>query len=305
MKTPGDGWDREEREALAPMEAELEALRARHAGDPPFDLLRAARADALPPELQARVSAYLDDSEWSRALVDGAFDVEHTLDDAAADRLLARITRSAEPRRPWFSRPYVWAPLAAAATIAIIVTAWPQPRTPPSAAPTAAPAKPESTVARAEPPRFEAQGSIAGLPFDKPDVKLSVAALTWRGPSGSTLVDDLAPALDAYRRSDYARAAQALERVEQRYPSSIEAPFYRGVSLLFLNDYPGAIAELQKAERLNDSTFAPDVAWYLAVAEQRAGNTVAARTHLDALCRTPGPRSGAACDAIKKLDGAR
>jgi TolA-binding protein len=298
MKTPADGWDRDEREALAPMEAELTAVRARHAGDPPLDLLRAARADALPPDLQARVSAHLEESEWSRALVDGAVDVEHALDARDVDRLLARITRSTDTRRPWFSRPHVWAPLAAAAAIAIIVIALPRSRTTPPAAPAVAPAAPEATVARNEPPRVE-------LPFDKPDVKLSVAALTWRGPTGSTLVDDLAPALDAYRQADYARAAQALERVEQRYPASIEAPFYRGISLLFLNDPAGAIAELQKAERVNDTTFAPDVAWYLAVAEQRSGNAAAARTRLEPLCRKTGPRSGAACDAIKKLDGTR
>ena len=303
MKTPADGWDRDEREALAPLDAELAAIRARHAGDPPLDLLRAAHADALPPELQARVSAHLADSAWSRALVAGADDADPALDVTDVDRLLARITRASAPRRSWLpplgGRFSSWAPLAAAAAAAIVVAiAWPWWRTTAPAAPTVATMKPESTIARTQPPPFE-------LPLDKPDVKLSVAALTWRGTNAPSLVDALAPALDAYRQSDYAHAAQALERVEARYPTSIEAPFYRGVSLLFLKDYSGAIADLRKAERMKDDAFAPDVAWYLAVAEQRSGDAAAARARLDALCRTATARTSAACDAIKRMDAVR
>jgi hypothetical protein len=301
MKTPADGWDRGEREALEPIRAELEAVRARHAADPPLDLLRAANADALPPELQARVSAHLAESPWSRALVEGANDVEHSLDASETERLLARIMRSAEPRRSWFSNVRLWAPLAAvAATVVVLMVARSSWRaTPPAAAPAVATIKPEATVARAQPPPFE-------LPLDKPDVKLSVAALTWRGPAGaSSLVDDLAPALDAYRQSDYARAASALAAVERRFPASIEAPFFRGISLLFLKDSAGAIAELRKAEKINDEAFAPDIAWYLAVAEQRAGNAAGARQRLDVLCRTNTAHRTAACDALRRLDGSR
>ena len=309
MKTPADPWDREEREALEPIEAELAELRARHAGDPPLDLLRAADADALPPSLQTPVSDHLAASAWSRALVAGANDVEPALDASEADRLLARITQSARQeqpqRRPWFSRPPVWAPMAAAAAIAIVAIVRPSLRPAAPAAPAATPAAPAATpaapptiVARNEPPVL--------LPLDKPDVKLSVAALVWRGPSGDTsLVDALAPGLDAYRATDYARAAEMLEQVGRRYPASIEAPFYRGVSLLFLNEPADAIAELKKAERMNDDAFAVDVAWYLAIAEQRTGDVAAARARFDALCRRTTSRTAAACDAVKKLDGAR
>jgi hypothetical protein len=137
-------------------------------------------------------------------------------------------------------------------------------------------------------------------------VRLSVGALTWRGPSGaSSIVDDLAPALDAFRASDYARAAQALEPLEGRYPTAVEPPFYRGISLLFLNDPGGAFVELRRAERLADATFSPDVAWYLAVAEQRAGRTVEARARLDAVCRSANTHAADACNAIKKLDASR
>src|SRR5262249_28211413 len=61
MKSPADGWDRDERDALEPLADQLASIRARHANDPSLDLLRAAHADALPPDLQARVSAHLTD----------------------------------------------------------------------------------------------------------------------------------------------------------------------------------------------------------------------------------------------------
>jgi hypothetical protein len=300
MKKPADGWDLDEREALEPVADEIALLRDRHANDPSLDLLRAAHADALPPNLQSRVSDHLAESAWSRALVDGANDVDHTLDAASADRLYARITKSPADRPIGFSAMRFASRLVAAAAAVIIIAAlWVSWRgTTPSAQP-ANPNAPPATVARAEPARFD-------LPLTKPDVRLSVSALTWRGPSGaSSLVDDLAPALDAFRASDYARASQMLEPLERQYPKAIEPPFYRGISLLFLNDPGAAIDELQTAARLADSTFSMDVAWYLAAADIRAGRPVAARVYLESLCRTTNVHTAAACDAMKKLDGAR
>ena len=300
MKQPPDAWDADEREALEPVQDELAALRERHANDPSLDLLRAAHADALPPDLQAPVSEHLAQSAWSRALVEGATDVDHALDGPASDRLYARITKSATPRPRWFSATRVVSrALAAAAAIVIIAAIWMSRRGTAPAAPTSQPAAPQTSVARAEPPPFE-------LPVQKPDVRLSAAALTWRGPSGaSSYVDDLAPALDAFRASDYSRAAQMLEPLKRQYPKAIEPPFYRGISLLFLNDPNAAVDELQTAARLTDDTFSMDVDWYLAVAELRAGRLAAARVYLDPLCRTANAHTADACDALKKLDSAR
>lgn len=298
MKEPTDGWDLDEREALQPIGGELAVLRERHANDPSVDLLRAAQADALPPDLQARVSEHLTASEWSRALVSGANDVEHSLDAAASDRLLARITKSATARPSWSSSIRLASRLLAAAAAVIVIAAlWVSRRgiAPASPAPPAA----ERTVAGNAPPPFE-------LPLQKPDVRLSVAALTYRGtPAPSSLVDDLASPLDAFRAADYARSAQALQPLEAKYPAAIEPPYYRGLSLLFMNDAAGAIAELQKAARLADDTFSADVIWYLAVAQQRAGRIADARAGLDTLCRTPNPHTSAACDGLTKLGSSR
>jgi hypothetical protein len=300
MKQPADGWDRDEREVLEPVADEIAALRERHVNDPSLDLLRAAHADALPPDLQAHVADHLADSAWSRALVDGANDVEHSLDAASSDRLYARITKSTTERPSWFSAArFASRLLAAAAALLIIAALWVSWRGTVPAAPPSQPAAAQTTIARAEPPPIE-------LPLRKPDVRLSVSALTWRGPSGGTsLVDDLAPALDAFRASDYTRAAQMLEPLERQYPRAIEPPFYRGVSLLFLNAPGAAIDELQTAARLADDTFSMDVTWYLAVAQLRAGRPAAARVYLDPLCRTANAHTADACDALKKLDGAR
>ena len=296
MKTPADGWDPEEREILD----EIAAVRARHRDDPPLDLLRAADVDALPPDLQARVSDHLSGSEWSRALVAGAKAAAPPLDRDAENRLLARIIASAAQEPPRASKTRLWVPLlAAAAVMAIAAIVWPLRRASAPPAASASAAKPEATIARAEKPAYD-------LPLRKPEVKLSAAALTWRRPSdGRSLVDDLTPALDAFRHSDYARAAQALQPLERQFPAAIEPPFYRGISLLFLNDPGAAAAELLKAERLADSVFAPDVVWYLAVAEHRSGSTADARARLDRLCRTANSRAADACDAIKSLDASR
>jgi hypothetical protein len=300
MKAPADGWDREEREALEPIEAELETIRARHTGDPQLNLLRAASADALPSDLQARVSEHLAESAWSRALVAGIADADPSLDAADEDRMLARIRRPPIDERSWFAGRRSWAPLlATGALVAIVATVLmsrrveaPAPLSPVATTRTA-------TVARAEPQPFE-------LPLRPPEVRLSVAALTWRGPSGApSFVDSLAPALDAFRSANYARAAQALEPLERRYPNAIEPPFYRGISLLFLNDVAASIADLRKAQALADETFSSDVAWYLAVAELRAGDSAGARERLQVLCRAAKGHASDACDAIARMPAAK
>ena len=77
--------------------------------------------------------------------------------------------------------------------------------------------------------------------------------------------------------------------------------FYQGVTRLLAGSDEGAIAPLEAAARLNDATFADDVAWYLAVALQRSGNGDA-RARLAALCRGRSGHAAAACSAVAQLD---
>jgi len=68
VSTNRDDWDREERQALADLEDQFDEMRQRHAGDPPIELLRAARAQVLPDDLQTSVSEHLAASAMSRTL---------------------------------------------------------------------------------------------------------------------------------------------------------------------------------------------------------------------------------------------
>ena len=140
------------------------------------------------------------------------------------------------------------------------------------------------------------------LPLEKADVRLTPAALTWRVPGANTFVEDVKPALDAYRSGDYARADAVFSTLAPKYPQSIEVIFYHGVSRLLQNDVAGARALLLRAEPLAEGPFLDDVRWYQAVVFERGGDVTAARERLQPLCRGTGPRSRAACDGIARLE---
>jgi len=298
MSQRRDDWDADERDALAAFEGELADIRRRHADDPSLAMLRAADGDALPPDEQARVMRHLEESAWSRALVDGLREAGagDRLDAASEQRLFDRITRearAASPRPRWRSAA-IYGGLAVAATVIIAVMV--RDRAPAPAPPPA----PVGTVASATnpPPPSAAPVLIA---FSKPEVRLSPSALTWRGdPSANPFLRDLAPALDAYRADDYARAVAAFDRLASVYPDAIEVRFYLGVSRLLAGDAAGAIAPLDAAARLGNATFAEDVSWYLAVAQQRSGRAEA-RDRFARLCRGRGPHAAAACAALTAL----
>jgi hypothetical protein len=299
MKTPHDGWDADERDTLRGIAAELDVIRTRHADDPPMDLLRAGHHDALPPELQADATDYLSNSAWSRALVEGLDDAEIALQPEDQDRLLARINKDAGAEE----RPAGWRwlrPALAMSAIAVLCLAvWTsRDMFRPPAAPSSTPPR-EVTVTPSPPPVRQVQ-----LPIDKPEITLSAAALTWRGAApDNPLLAELKPAVDAFREGDYARADREFGALEPRYPSAIEVFYYGGVSRLLHGDAARAIDALQKAAPLADETFAPEVEWYRALAEQRAGHAADARTRFDALCRGTSHRAGRACEVLKQIDG--
>ena len=56
------------------------------------------------------------------------------------------------------------------------------------------------------------------------------------------------------------------------------------MSRLFLNDLSGATEQLRRAQMIDDPAFEDDVAWYLAVADERSGDLTAARERLQAIC---------------------
>lgn len=295
MTLQPDDWDDDERLALEDIQKELDELRARHRNDPPFDLLRAARADALPESLQARLTEHLNRSAWSRALVEGDAETEPSFDAEAERRLLSRITRSTRGSR-WHLRSWVPA-LAAAAVLVVIVGVL---RTgPPPASDDQQPTAPvETPVASAPPAR------TFTLPLDKPDVKLTPKALVLRsGTQQSRFVDDLAPALKAFSGNSYDEAEKRFAALQTQYPTSVEVAFYRAITQLFLSDAAAAVASLQAARRVDDGAFAAEIAWYLAVAHDRAGDLRLARVELEALCRQTSAYTSRACAAAATLEG--
>jgi len=293
-----DDWDPEERDALAGVEDQIETMRRRHAGAPPFDVLRAAQQDALPPELQSSVSSYIASTPLARTLAEGIGAEEPSLTSGEQARLLARVIKEAgraqETRgiRAWFRPAMVGVSLVAIASIVWLVGYRTRIDGPI--------ANPGPAVAVATPPEVPA----FLLPIDKPDVKLSMAALTWRGSTTSDsnqLLADLKPGLDAYRQGDYAAANRDLSALASKYPGTIEILFYQGISRLFLNDPAGAIESLSAAEAVGDRTFAADIAWYRAVADERAGHGADARTRLEAVCAAKSEGAERACQALKQL----
>lgn len=234
----------------------------------------------------------LESDELDRQLQ--AVRARHALGPADEARLLARIQR--EARRSGVRREWL---LAAAALFLIAGTAWIVRRgfgAPPESA--SAPA-PSGASASAPSP-------VLYLPLEKPAIKISPAALAWRGPGGENpLLADLKPAFDAYRADDYARADREFSAIAGKYPKSIEIALYQGVARLFLGNIQGAMESLASAETLADSSFAGDVGWYRAIAEERAGNLPGARAQLTRLCAEPGGRAQRACDALKRLPPGR
>lgn len=296
MNSDHDDWDRDEREALDGVRDQLELIRQRHRTDPSLDLLRAANADVLPEPLQERVAQHLSDSAWSRAIVEGLDQNDAALDAASQARLLGRVQRDLEREqrgstaRSWFRPVLIASAVAASAFLAWLIVR-----------PASTPDIPISTEAVPQP----SQATPFQLAFAKPDVRLSMAALTWRGGgSDNPLLADLKPAFDAYRQADYASADRELTALAEKYPGTIEILFYQGISRLYLNDGRGAVAALSAAEAVADATFIGDVRYYRAVAEQRAGNTNEARTRLDALCREKGTDSARACTSLSDLESA-
>ena len=293
---PLDGWDPVEQDALADIERQLEAPRRRHESRPPLELLRAAQAGVLPEELQEKAAQYLAHDGATRTLLAELENTEGFLDKDDEARLLGRIRSRMREAPEQGLGSWAWLrPLVLAGALALVAAstwlAWRDA----SRAPAIPPPKDVATRPTTPP------APVFALALEKPPVKLSLSALTWRGAGDNPLPAALKPGLDAFRASDYAAADRELAQVAARFPRAVEPPFYQGVSRLFLDDAAGALQSLSAAARLADPSFAADVTWYLAIAAERAGRKDEARTHLSALCKGGSERAAAACATLPQL----
>jgi hypothetical protein len=274
-----DDWDDLERDTLAPIRDDIDRARERHRGDPPVEWLRAARDGAFGEDAERATAAHLASDGWSRALVDGAEPAP--LDAAGEARVLAEIRR----RQSRTGRRWLWPAAGLAAAAVVVVTMLPKGSVTTTPGPIDAP--PAA-------PRFV-------LALEKPEVRLSADALLTRGPAGTGLLDDLAPAVGAYRANDYRGAAAALTRLQAAYPRAPEVSFYLGISRLFLDDPRGAADALRAVRAAAGDEFRAEADWYLAIAYERAGDRVQAHSVLQSLCRGESPFAARACAAEPAL----
>ncbi len=229
---------------------------------------------------------------------------DNRLDDASVDRLFTPPSREVGTSAPAMSKRRGIAgmitgglALAATVTVAVMVS-----RSGPDTAiaPAIEPAPAPSSAATGP---ITEQRRAAPISFTKPDIKLSPAALTWRDGSNNPFLRDLAPAFEAYRAGEYPRAVAAFGKVSPAYADAIEVLFYLGVSRMLAGDDAGAVAPLEAAARLRNDTFADDVAWFLAVAQQRSGRPDV-RNRFAALCDGKSTYAAAACAAVAQIDAA-
>jgi cytochrome c-type biogenesis protein CcmH/NrfG len=265
---------------------------------PPPELVQAARAGVLPEALQERIARHVERCRACQALGEALDDASvGTLTAEEHERILARVRTGLAPStRPWF-RNRRWPLYAAAAGVALAIGSllmWqfrgaPTASAPPQVALNRQPAT-APPVFRLVKPAIQGPGA--------PDILL-------RGSPKPGEAEDLARALEPYRTDAFAEVARRLRAVISRHPQSAAGYFYLGVSEMFLDRNAEAVTALQAADRLakNDANLGREIAWYLALAYHRSGQSGRAADALNALCTGQGPRSARACVAIRELAG--
>jgi hypothetical protein len=210
--------------------------------------------------------------------------------DEAVSRVRARVMSRARRRVP---RPVAWAAgivLAVGAGLAWWATRAPEVRSATAEAP--------APALRSGVPAVTALWTVT-----PPPVRLPLTALgpTRSGERADAVHTALLEALEGYRAGRFAESIAPLEGLARRHPHSSDVAFYLGVSLLLSDRAAEALPVLDRARRTAEGPRAAEIDWYLATAEQRAGQSDRARPRLAALCGAAGPFSAAACAAGERL----
>lgn len=286
MRKPFDDFDAEERELVR--RSGLDKV-----GCPPLDRVLAAQAGVLDEAEGLPLRRHVESCRYCQALcTDFAGGESGAATEETRKRIRARMDRqiTGARGRVWWRQWQWWSALAGAvACVALAVGLREDP---------AARAKPPA-VAVADPPR-----ATVRLPLEAPPVKLSAAAMTWRGDgeaAGTAYLKELGAALAPYRAGDYGGAARELGRVSGQYPQSAEAAFYLGVSLLFLEQPEQARQALAKAEALRPDALRDEVQYFMGVAWARNGDPGQAAERLRPLCEGAGPYREKACAGLSQL----
>jgi hypothetical protein len=191
--------------------------------------------------------------------------------------------------------------LAAAATLALAVTAVVLQMQTTSPTPGDA-AQPPASPVDTSPGPPSAPSAVSARAWagtvDAPAVELPARyALVVRGPgSKEAFLKAFGPAIEPYREGRYAEAARALDVVAHDFPDTPEAAFYLGVARLLSGDAADAREPLERAR--SAQTLGDAARWYGAVAAEQAGDAAAADVLLKALCAAPGDYRARACAAL-------
>ena len=289
MSESGVGNDRQFERQLR---REGERWRSERVGCPHPDLLLARSSEVLDAEVRERVARHLADCAHCSRLARDLEDVRvEDSEPAIEERVLSRV----------IVRPRVsggrWIGMVAGIAVALGVTAswWAR-----------SVRAPEMTVATTSERAAEPAASANVVPLwsiEPLEVRLPLSSLgpSRGGQEGSDATAPLVDALDAYRRGDYIAAIAGLEKVTRDQPHNADASLYLGVSYVMTGRAADAVAPLERALERAAADRKPEIAWYLATAEQRAGRDQASRARLAVLCSEGSPFQSRACAARAAL----
>jgi tetratricopeptide (TPR) repeat protein len=280
----------------------LGKLRTNATACPKPELLQAARSQVLHSEAAKDIHQHLEGCRLCQSVVADLAALDSAdLDSAARKRIWKRIqpeVQNTATDKRVRSRWNLWLrplPLAAGAlavlALAVGLRVLHDRRQP---APTTA--QNQTPVAPPTP---------SALRLEKPPIILPASAVVvWRGHEDASIKQskELRQALAPYGADNYSEAARRLDRIRQKYPRLAEAPFYLGVSQLFLNQNEDATKSLKDAVNLASQPLADEANWYLALALYRSGRGEAASSVLEPLCHAGGKNSARACLGIKELE---
>jgi tetratricopeptide (TPR) repeat protein len=279
----------------------LGKLRTNATACPKPEVLQAALYQVLPSEAAKEVNQHLEGCRLCQTVVADLEALDSgDLDSAARQRIWKRIqpeVQNTATDKPVRSRWNLWLrplPLAAGAlAVLALVVGLGVLRDRRQPAPTTA----QNQIPVAPP-------TPNALRLEKPPIILPAASvIVWRGEKDDSIQrnKELKQALAPYEVDNYAEAAHRLDRLRKKHPRLAEAPFYLGVSQLFLNQNEDATKSLKDAVNLADQPLADEATWYLALALSRTGRNELASSLLEQLCHGGGKDSGRACLGIKEL----
>ena len=270
---------------------------------PPLALLRAWRQQVLPADLANDVASHVESCALCPTLLN---DLEQVVQSAITFAERSRIRRKlplvALPARVagwrWYAvASAVVALVASGAMLAVRETQHPE-----EAAHIRPPlffAQPAQAHVSETPARTSAAPPVDGSQIAKLDPPAHLASSPTPRDGASAAPEptpqQLAPAFDAYVRSDYSLATERFSQLAKQFPRAGIPFLYLGVTQLLINDNARALFNLTRAEQFVSPDQKDIASWYRAIAALRTG-AANANQLLHSVCeRKESPYAQQAC----------